>query len=167
MGHCQKTDFISLNVKVVTVSDTRDEMTDKSGRLIEEGLLNAGHKVVNRQIVRDEIEDIRLAINDQSANVFIINGGTGMTPRDMTPEALEPIFDKKLPGFGELFRHLSFAEIGTATIQSRACAGMIGESVVFSIPGSTKACRLAMNQIILPQLDARTKPCSLSALLKF
>ena len=167
MAHCQKTDFIPLNVKVVTVSDTRDEMTDKSGRLIEQELLNAGHKVVNRQIVPDEIEDIRSAIDNQSVNVFIVTGGTGVTPRDITPEALGPIFNKKLPGFGELFRHLSFAEIGTATIQSRACAGIIGESVVFSIPGSTKACRLAMDQIILPQLDSRTKPCSLSGLLKF
>jgi molybdenum cofactor biosynthesis protein B len=97
--------------------------------------------------------------------VVVLNGGTGVTPRDQTIEAIEPLFDKQLPGFGELFRHLSFAEIGAATIQSRATAGIINGAVVFSLPGSTQACRLAMDDIILPQLDARTKPCSFSGLL--
>jgi molybdenum cofactor biosynthesis protein B len=165
MGHCQKSKFISHKVKVITVSDTRDLVTDKSGELIEQELLDAGHLVIERQIVRDEIKAIREAVNEMKADVFIVTGGTGATLRDVTPEALEPLFDKALPGFGELFRHLSFPEIGTATIQSRACAGIVGGRVVFSIPGSTKACKLAMSQIILPQLDSETKPCSLSALI--
>jgi molybdenum cofactor biosynthesis protein B len=165
MSHCHQPEFKPLRVKVVTVSDTRNSQGDTSGQLIEEKLRSAGHEVTQRQIVRDTIQEIRDAISSSDAQVFVINGGTGVTKRDLTPEAIEPMFDKKLPGFGELFRHLSYSEIGTATIQSRATAGMIKGSIVFSLPGSTKACRLAMDEIILPQLDSRTKPCSFSSLL--
>ena len=169
MGHCQQQEFSSLRVKVITVSDSRDLDSDKSGALICKKLTAAGHEVTSREVVVDTIDDIRHSINqaivNEQAQVIILNGGTGVAPRDQTPEAIEPLFDKHLLGFGELFRHLSFSEIGAATIQSRAMAGMINGAVVFSLPGSTKACRLAIDEIILPQLDARTKPCSFSALL--
>jgi len=165
MSHCHQPEFKPLRVKVVTVSDTRNSQGDTSGQLIEEKLRSAGHEVTQRQIVRDTIQEIRDAISSSDAQVFVINGGTGVTKRDLTPEAIEPMFDKKLPGFGELFRHLSYSEIGTATIQSRATAGMIKGSIVFSLPGSTKACRLAMDGNYLPKLDSRTKPCSFSSLL--
>ncbi|MBC8371543.1 MAG: molybdopterin-binding protein [Planctomycetota bacterium] len=169
MGHHQQQEFSSLRVKVITVSDSRDLDSDKSGALICEKLVAAGHIITSREVVVDTIDNIRHALNhaisDEQAQAIILNGGTGVTPRDQTPEAIEPLFDKHLPGFGELFRHLSFSEIGAATIQSRATAGMINGAVVFSLPGSTNACRLALDAIILPQLDARTKPCSFSALL--
>jgi len=169
MGHYQQQYFSSLRVKVITVSDSRDLDSDKSGALICEKLGEAGHEITSREVVVDTINDIRHALNraigDEQAQVIILNGGTGVTPRDQTPEAIEPLFDKHLPGFGELFRHLSFSEIGAATIQSRATAGMINGAVIFSLPGSTNACRLALDKIILPQLDSRTKPCSFSALL--
>jgi len=169
MGHCQQQEFSSLRVKVITVSDSRDLDSDKSGALICKKLTAAGHEVTSREVVVDTIDDIRHSLNqaivNEQAQVIILNGGTGVAPRDQTPEAIEPLFDKHLLGFGELFRHLSFSEIGAATIQSRAMAGMINGAVVFSLPGSTKACRLAIDEIILPQLDARTKPCSFSALL--
>jgi len=171
MGHSQQQEFSSLRVKVITVSDSRDLDSDKSGALICKKLIAAGHEVTSREVVVDTIGDIRhslkQAVVDEQAQVIILSGGTGVAPRDQTPEAIEPLFDKHLPGFGELFRHLSFSEIGAATIQSRATAGMINGAVVFSLPGSTKACRLAIDEIILPQLDARTEPCSFSALLGF
>ncbi|MBC8369904.1 MAG: molybdenum cofactor biosynthesis protein [Planctomycetes bacterium] len=169
MAHCQQTKFSQLKVNVITVSDSRDLESDASGKLISELVAAVGHKVLAREVVADNIDDIRNAVRSaleqQDAGAIIINGGTGVTPRDQTPEAVEPMFDKPLPGFGELFRHLSFTEIGTATIQSRATAGLINRTVVFSLPGSTKACRLAVEKIILPQLDSRTKPCSFAALL--
>ena len=169
MNHRQQKEFSALHVKIITDSDSRDLDCDKSGQLIAEKLIAAGHHQPQREVVVDTIDDIRQAlnrsINSEGAQVVVLNGGTGVTPRDQTIEAIEPLFDKQLPGFGELFRHLSFAEIGAATIQSRATAGIINGAVVFSLPGSTQACRLAMDDIILPQLDARTKPCSFSGLL--
>ncbi|MDP6963918.1 MAG: molybdopterin-binding protein, partial [Planctomycetota bacterium] len=165
MSHIHTNTFSPLPTRVLTVSDTRDLQSDKSGALIEKKLLEAGHQVVERRVVRDDIEAIREACLVEDINALIINGGTGVTPRDQTPEAVTPLFDKTLDGFGELFRQLSYAEIGASTIQSRATAGLISNCVVFVLPGSTNACRLAMNEIILPQLDSRTMPCSFSGLL--
>ncbi|KAA3611596.1 MAG: molybdenum cofactor biosynthesis protein [Planctomycetota bacterium] len=168
-GHEQKS-FQTLGIVILAVSDTRNLKTDASGALLEEKLKTGGHRVLERRIVRDEVPLIQEAVKSWAQNpevhVILVTGGTGMTPRDVTPEALQALFDKDIPGFGELFRMLSFKEIGTATIQSRACAGLMGSKLVFALPGSKGACRLAVEEILLPQLDARTKPCSLISLLE-
>lgn len=161
--------FRPLGIRILTVSDSRGLAEDKSGALLERGLTEAGHRVLERRVVRDEVAEIRAAVQQwtASADTFavLVTGGTGVTPRDVTPEAVEPLYDKPLPGFGELFRALSFQEIGAASIQSRASAGMVAGRVVFLLPGSTGACRLALEKILLPQLDARTAPCSFASLL--
>ena len=161
--------FRPLGVKILTVSDTRDLAADRSGAWIEAALTAAGHRVLERQVVKDEAAEIRETVRRWSAEpavfAILVTGGTGVLPRDVTPEAVEPLYDKILPGFGELFRALSFQEIGAAAIQSRASAGLVGGRVVFLLPGSTNACRLALEKIILPQLDARTPPCSFASLL--
>lgn len=161
--------FRPLGLKILTVSDTRDLASDASGAYLETALTAAGHKVLERRVVRDEEESIRGVVRTWTgeAGLFaiLVTGGTGVLPRDVTPEALEPLYDKFLPGFGELFRALSFQEIGAAAIQSRASAGLVEGCVVFLLPGSTNACRLALEKIILPQLDARTPPCSFASLL--
>lgn len=160
--------FVPLGVAVLAVSDTRDLAEDRSGALIAGLLEGAGHRVVERRVVRDVIAEIRAAVEgwcaDPRVRAVIVSGGTGVTPRDVTPEALEPLFDKPLPGFGELFRMLSWEEIGAAAIQSRATAGLVRGRPVFALPGSTGACRLGLERILLPQLDTRTAPCSLAAL---
>lgn len=162
-------EFIPVHVAVLTVSDTRTAETDTSGRLAVDRLTEAGHRVVRREIVRDNREAIRAAlqawIDDPEVEVIIATGGTGVTPRDVTPEALEPLVTKKIPGFGELFRWLSFAEIGTSTIQSRAEAALCGTTYVFLLPGSTGAVRTAMDKILLSQLDHRHRPCNFVELL--
>lgn len=161
--------FVPLNIAVLTVSDTRTEADDKSGALIKERLAGAGHRIAAARIMRDDLLDLRAQfatwIADPAVDVIIATGGTGVTPRDVTPEALAPLVDKEIPGFGELFRHLSFAEIGTSTIQSRATAALCGQSYVFLLPGSTNGVRLAMDQILLQQLDNRHKPCNFVMLL--
>ena len=161
--------FQPLGVKILVVSDTRDLASDKSGALIEQRCADAGHRVLERRVVPDELEVVRGAVRDWAADdkvhVVVVTGGTGVTTRDVTPEAVEPLYDKALPGFGELFRWLSYAEIGSSTIQSRASAAMVAGTLVFLLPGSSGACRLGVDAIILPQLDARTKPCSFPALL--
>jgi molybdopterin adenylyltransferase len=161
--------FRPLGAVIVAVSDTRDLESDRSGALLEKHLRQAGHEVINRVVIADEIEEIQAEVRkwvaDTRVQTVLVTGGTGVTERDVTPEALEPIFDKQLPGFGELFRHLSLKEIGTAAIQSRAMAGTMGNKVIWAIPGSTGACRLAIQEIILPQLDSRTRPCSFATLL--
>ncbi len=164
MTHHQDQPFRPAKTAVVTISDTRTPATDKSGDLIVERLLAAGHELVYRTIVPDTLETIRATVAERLAardcSFIILTGGTGLAPRDVTPEAIAPLITKSIPGFGELFRHLSLADVGTATIQSRATAGLCGHAVVFALPGSTGACRLAMEQIILPQLDNRHKPCN-------
>ena len=160
MSHCHQPEFKPLRVKVVTVSDTRNSQGDTSGQLIEEKLRSAGHEVTQRQIVRDTIQEIRDAISSSDAQVFVINGGTGVTKRDLTPEAIEPMFDKKLPGFGELFRQLSYDEIGTSTVQSRCLAGLSNNTAIFCVPGSTGACKTGWNGIIKQQLDSTFQPCN-------
>ena len=161
--------FTALNVAVLTLSDTRTHETDTSGALIAERLTAAGHRVAARAIVREDMDKLRAQfkvwIDDPAIDVIIATGGTGMTQRDITPEAARPFITKPIPGFGELFRMLSYQEIGTSTIQSRAEAGIADGTVIFMLPGSTNACRLGMEQIILSQLDATYKPCNLVELL--
>ncbi|HVJ21994.1 MAG TPA: molybdenum cofactor biosynthesis protein B [Polyangiaceae bacterium] len=161
--------FVPLAIAVATVSDTRTLETDTSGALAEDTLRAAGHRLLERRVVRDDVGEIRALlasfIDARAADVVIVTGGTGLTARDVTPEALAALVTKPIPGFGELFRSLSYAEIGAATIQSRAEAALCGRALVFALPGSTAAVRLALEKIIVPQLDARTRPCNFAELL--
>ena len=158
------TEFVPLNIAVLTVSDTRNEETDTSGRSLVDNLQSAGHHLVEKQIVIDDKYDIRAILSrwiaDTNVQVVLVTGGTGFTGRDTTPEAVAPLFDKTIEGFGELFRQVSFNEIGTSTIQSRALAGMANKTLIFCMPGSTNACRTACDHIIQSQLDSRHKPCN-------
>ena len=162
-------EFIPLRIGVLTVSDTRTEVDDKSGSLIADMLGRAGHSIVARRIVKDDVEEIRQAFQSwqaaESLAVVVVTGGSGITARDVTVEAFEPLVSKEIPGFGELFRWLSYEEIGAATIQSRAFAGLVGSVLLFALPGSTGAVRLALDRIIVPQLDHRTSPCNFAMLL--
>lgn len=157
-------DFLPLNICLLTVSDTRTFDTDKSGNKLSELAQSAGHCLYARQLCKDDIYDIRAVtsgwIADPQAQVIVITGGTGFTDRDSTPEAMTPLFDKTIDGFGELFRYLSFGEIGTSTIQSRATAGMANQTLIFCLPGSTNACQTAWQHILQAQLDCRTEPCN-------
>jgi len=161
--------FAPVNVAILTVSDTRTMETDKSGAAIARALGDAGHAVVHRRILPDDQGRLRHAfeewIHDPQVDVVIATGGTGITGRDVTPEALAPLVTKPIVGFGELFRHLSYADIGTSTIQSRAEGALCGTTLVFLLPGSTGAVELAMSKILLPQLDARTRPCNFVELM--
>lgn len=163
MGQASAT-FRAARATVLTVSDTRTKATDTSGDLIVERLTSAGHQVVRRQIVTDDQAQIHAVIKQALAakdcEFVVVTGGTGLTTRDVTPEAIAPLITKPIPGFGELFRMLSYADIGTATIQSRAFAALCDHAVVFALPGSTNACRLAMDRIIVPQMDNTQRPCS-------
>lgn len=156
-------------IAVLTVSDTRTLADDRSGALIVELTTAAGHVLAAREIVKDNRELIRAQlerwIDDPQIDVIITTGGTGVTPRDVTPEALAPLVSKSIPGFGELFRWLSYADIGTSTIQSRAEAALCKDTYVFLLPGSTGGVRLAMEKILLQQLDSRHKPCNFMMLL--
>jgi molybdopterin adenylyltransferase len=162
-------EFVPLAVAVVTVSDTRNLQTDTSGALLLELLSAAGHHIAERQLITDDLLAIRQLFarlrDDSAVQVVIATGGTGITARDVTPEALEPLVSKAIVGFGELFRSLSYAEIGASTIQSRATAALCDKTLFFVLPGSRGAVRLAMEQIIVPQLDLRTKPCNFAELL--
>lgn len=161
--------FVPLNAGVITVSDTRTEDNDTSGDTLQQYFEKAGHQVIKRTIIRDDREGLQQLVKDWDAeptlDVIVTTGGTGLTQRDITPEAIEPLYSKPIPGFGELFRMLSYDDIGTSTIESRATAGVLGRCLVFCLPGSTGACRLGMEKIILPQLDATVGPCNLVALL--
>ena len=163
-------DFLPLNIAVLTVSDSRTEETDTCGQLLVTELTDSGHKNTEKRIVIDDIYKIREItsrwIADEITQVIIITGGTGFTERDSTPEAMIPLFDTTIDGFGELFRQVSFATIGTSTIQSRAVAGLANDTLIFCIPGSTNACRQAWNEIIQSQLDSRHRPCNFAARLK-
>jgi molybdenum cofactor biosynthesis protein B len=157
-------EFIAVEVAVLTVSDTRTLADDRSGQTIVDLLVEAGHRIAARAIVtdnRDKIRDqVAAWIADAGVDVVITTGGTGVTPRDITPEALAPLYTKVIPGFGELFRWLSYSEIGTSTIQSRAEAALCETTYLFVLPGSTGAVRTAMTKILLPQLDHRHRPCN-------
>ncbi len=161
--------FLPLALAILTVSDTRTPATDKSGDKIAELAGLAGHRIAARRIVADDTESLRAQLRDWIADpvidVIIATGGTGVTGRDVTPEALAPLISKPIPGFGELFRMLSYQEIGTSTIQSRAEAALCDGTIVFLLPGSTGGVRLGMEAIIVPQLDNRHRPCNLSELL--
>ena len=161
--------FIPVHVAVLTVSDTRTLETDSSGAYIAERLTEVGHRIVARAIVKDSELVIRAQlaqwIADPGVDVVIATGGTGVTPRDVTPEALAPLVSKAIPGFGELFRWLSYEEIGTSTIQSRADAALCGQTYVFLLPGSTSGVRTGVEKILIPQLDHRLKPCNFVMLL--
>jgi molybdenum cofactor biosynthesis protein B len=162
-------EFLPVSIAVLTVSDSRDEQSDKSGRLLVERLQQAGHRLAEKLIVPDDIYLIRAALSrwiaDPAVNVVITTGGTGVTGRDGTPEAVRPLLDKVLDGFGEMFRSVSFADIGTSTLQSRALAGVANATYVFCVPGSSGACATAWDQLIAAQLDARTRPCNLVELM--
>jgi molybdopterin adenylyltransferase len=160
--------FTPLRVVVLTVSDTRTAESDTSGNVAVELLDDGGHTIIGREIVRDEVAEIRAALTrwtTAAVDVVVATGGTGVTARDVTPEAMAPLVTKPIPGFGELFRWISFAEIGTSTIQSRAEAAVCGDALVFLLPGSPGAVRTALEKIVLPQLDARTRPCNFVELL--
>ena len=162
------TEFKPLSLCVLTVSDTRTMENDTSGDWLCNALAEAGHRLHERAISRDDRYALRAIVSrwiaDAEVDGVIVTGGTGFTGRDSTPEALLPLLDKEMPGFGELFRALSFEEIGTSTLQSRAFAGLANATFVFALPGSTSACRTAWEKIISAQLDARTKPCNLANL---
>lgn len=157
-------EFIPLDIAVLTVSDTRTRDDDTSGDYLEQQLRSAGHELADRQLIPDDIYRMRAVVSqwiaDPKVNCVLITGGTGFTGRDSTPEAIAPLLDKTVDGFGELFRHYSIAEIGTATLQSRALAGMTNRTLIFCMPGSTNACKTAWSKILLQQLDSRTRPCN-------
>ena len=165
----EQTDFVPLSVAVLTVSDTRTEADDSSGRLLAERLATAGHRLVEKCIVPDDIYQIRAVVSrwiaDDAVNVVLTTGGTGLTGRDGTPEAVQVLLDKAIEGFGELFRLLSWEEIRTATIQSRCLAGVANGTYIFCLPGSAGACRTAWDRILKDQLDARTPPCNFVQLM--
>lgn len=158
-----------LGCAVLTVSDSRTPENDTSGDLIAERLCTAGHTVSHRAIITDDVALLRAAVARLSVadgiDVIILTGGTGLTLRDVTPEAVAPLADKQIVGFGELFRWLSFKDIGTSTVQSRADAWVVARALVFALPGSTGACRLGMDGILVEQLDSRHKPCNFANLL--
>jgi molybdenum cofactor biosynthesis protein B len=161
--------FIALNIALLTISDTRTNNDDISGQTLHERVINAGHYVQAQTIVKDDIYQIRAVISqwivDNSINVIITTGGTGVTGRDGTPEAVLPLLDKVLDGFGETFRMLSYQDIKTSTIQSRAIAGVANGTYLFCLPGSSNACRTAWDLLIKEQLDYRTRPCNLVQLM--
>lgn len=154
----------ALGVAVLTVSDTRTPETDTSGDFLVNAAESAGHQLVERAIVKDDIYAIRAVVSQWIASplvdVVLITGGTGFSGRDSTPEAMLPLFDKDIPGFGEVFRQVSYEEIGSSTVQSRAVAGFANRTVIFCMPGSTGACRTAWDSVLCEQLDSRHRPCN-------
>ncbi|GAD91318.1 MULTISPECIES: molybdenum cofactor biosynthesis protein B [Vibrio] len=163
MGHAHD-DFTPASIAVLTVSDTRTEETDTSGGYLVDQVKATGHRLADKKIVIDDVYKIRAIVSqwiaDESVDAILLTGGTGFTARDFTPEALTPLFDKQVEGFGELFRAVSYEEIGTSTIQSRAIGGFANRTVILAMPGSTGACRTAWTRIIKDQLDSRHKPCN-------
>ena len=162
-------DFLSVNIAVLTVSDSRPLEDDKSGMTLVQRIEAAGHTVAARDIVKDEVDlivaKLGVWIADESVDVVIATGGTGVTGRDITPEAFAQVYEKEIPGFGELFRWVSYQKIATSTIQSRATAGVAGGTYLFALPGSPGACKDAWDEILVHQLDARFKPCNFVELM--
>ncbi len=160
-----KAAFIPLNIAVVTVSDSRTDADDKSGKILADRLIDAGHNLVEKKIVADDIYQMRAVVSqwiaDPEVHAVITTGGTGLTGRDVTPEAMKILYDKEIEGFGEIFRKISYDLIKTSTIQSRAIAGLANGTVIFSLPGSPGACKDGWDGIIVHQLDSRVKPCNL------
>jgi len=163
----QDADFVPLNIALLTLSDSRTFENDTSGQFLEDSLLKAGHRLAVRDLCKDEVYTTRAIVSawiaDAGIDVIISTGGTGLTLRDSTPEALKPLFDRQIEGFGELFRQVSFNDIGTSTVQSRAIAGLANETLVFCLPGSTGACRTGWDEILTEQLDASHRPCNFAA----
>jgi molybdenum cofactor biosynthesis protein B len=161
--------FLPLKIAVLTISDSRTTADDKSGDYLCEALSRAGHQLAARSLVKDDVYQMRAVfsnwIADPAVEVVLSTGGTGVTGRDSTPEAIAPLFDKRIEGFGELFRQLSYEEVGASTIQSRCLAGMANGTLIFCLPGSSGACRTAWTRILEPQLDRRTKPCNFALLV--
>jgi molybdenum cofactor biosynthesis protein B len=158
--------FYPLRIAVLTVSDSRTDETDKSGGLLVERLTGAGHELAGKGIVRDDVEAIRAQVRawagDDGVDVIISTGGTGFAPRDVTPEAVRPLFRREMDGFSILFHQASYGTVGFSTLQSRAFAGQIGETFVFCLPGSTGACRDGWDLVLQNELDSRYRPCSLA-----
>jgi len=161
--------FKPLNIAILTVSDTRTEENDTSGKTLVERLQAAGHQLADKRIVKDDIYQLRAVVSawiaDPAVDIVISTGGTGITGRDGTPEAIEVLLDKKLDGFGEIFRMISWEEIHTSTIQSRAVGGVANGTLIFCVPGSSGACRTAWDKLLEPQLDYRTRPCNFVELI--
>lgn len=162
-------EFKPLKIAVLTVSDTRNETTDKSGALLVDRLRAAGHTLAAKSIVRDDIYAIRAIVSawiaDAGVEVVLTTGGTGVTGRDGTPEAIAPLLDKEIDGFGEIFRTISYEEIGASSLQSRCLAGVANATYVFCLPGSSGACATGWDKLIGPQLDFRTRPCNFAELM--
>lgn len=169
MGFDTSRTFISLRIAVLTVSDTRGIKDDRSGDTLVERLTGAGHQLARRKIVTDDVEVIRGAVSawsaDPAIDVIITTGGTGFTGRDVTPEAIEPLFEKRMEGFSAIFHRISYEKIGVSTIQSRATAGLVAQTFVFVLPGSPGACRDAWDGILASQLDYRHRPCNFVEIL--
>jgi molybdenum cofactor biosynthesis protein B len=165
----EEREFVPLDIAVLTVSDSRDEASDKSGALLAEYLTGDGHRLAEKAIVPDDKYRIREVVSrwiaDESLQVVLTTGGTGVTGRDGTPEAVTPLLDKIIDGFGETFRNLSYQTIGSSTLQSRAIAGVANGTYIFCLPGSTGACKDAWTKLIVTQLDYRTRPCNLVELM--
>lgn len=163
--------FTPLNIAILTVSDTRDESNDTSGQALVERVEAAGHKVAEKAIVKDDVYQLRAIVSkwiaSDNVHAVISTGGTGFTVRDNTPEALTPLFDKAVEGFGEVFRYVSLKEIGTSTIQSRAFGGIANGTVILCVPGSTNACKTAWDKVIKEQLDSSHRPCNFVPHVKF
>jgi molybdenum cofactor biosynthesis protein B len=161
--------FLPVNIAVLTVSDTRTLKDDKSGNILVDRIEGAGHVVIDRDLIKDNVPNIVAKLEDwickNNIDVVISTGGTGVTGRDVTPEAFQSVYEKTIPGFGELFRMLSFDKIGTSTIQSRATAGVAGGTYLFALPGSPGACKDAWDDILVHQLDYRFKPCNFVELM--
>ncbi|KHE00323.1 molybdopterin biosynthesis protein B [Pantoea stewartii] len=169
MGKSAST-FQPLQLAMLTVSDSRDASSDTSGDYLREAAADAGHSVIDHAIVPDNVYRIRAIVSrwiaSEDVQVVIINGGTGFNAKNSTPEALLPLFDREIDGFGELFRMVSYEDIGGSTLQSRAVAGLANQTLIFAVPGSTSACTTAWERIIADQLDARTRPCNFVTHLK-
>ena len=161
-------EFMPLALCVLTVSDTRTAESDSSGDYLVDVLTASGHRLHERSLIRDDVYRMRAVVSqwiaDENVHGILVTGGTGFTGRDSTPEAIAPLLDKLMPGFGEMFRAISIEEIGTSSLQSRAFAGLANQTFIFCLPGSTSACRTAWEKIIQSQLDARTQPCNLAGL---
>lgn len=170
MSHLADQPFVALNIAVLTVSDTRSLETDTSGQLLVDCVVAAGHRLAARVLLKDDLYRIRAQvatwIAEDTVQVVLITGGTGFTARDSTPEAVGCLLDKQVDGFGELFRQISVADIGSSTVQSRALAGLANATLVCCLPGSTNACRTAWDGILAEQLDARHRPCNFVPHLK-
>ena len=165
-GIDEKLTFHPLRIAVLTVSDTRTEETDTSGKLLAERLTEAGHALAGRAIVRDDVEAIRAQVqawaDDETVDVILSTGGTGFAPSDVTPEAVKPLFRREMDGFSIVFHQASLGTVGVSTIQSRAFAGQIGDTFIFCLPGSTGACRDGWDRVLALELDSRFRPCSLA-----